>query len=335
MMKKWKALLWVVVGVVLALSLVACGANESADSTEPKVSGKPIKLGYNLWIGSAGVFVADNKKLFSEAGVDVEMVQFGSPTEAVQALIAGQIDVALTTMDTAVMLQNAQPKDDPIKAFYVNDISNGADGIIAAPGINTIADLKGKDIAVTIGAVNHFLLNNALSEAGLKTEDVNIVNMAPDLTGSTLISGKVDAAVAWEPFLSEAISKGNKLIYSSADAPDLIVDVMVTRASTLKDRKPDLLNLVNGINDGIDYYNSNPDEGTEIAAKVLGTTADKVAEMKTGVKLTTFEESKKMMTTDLDKLKATIEKINDFFIEFDVMKERADGNALLDNSLFD
>jgi NitT/TauT family transport system substrate-binding protein len=327
MKKGFRLLVLATILVVVAVAGAACSGSSSSD--------QPIKLAYNLWIGSAGVYVADEKKLFSEAGVEVEMVQFGSPTEAVQALISGQVDVALTTMDTAVMLKSSESEDDPIRAFYVNDISNGADGIIVKSSINSIQDLKGKDVAVTIGAVNHFLLNHALAEAGMTSSDVNIVNMAPDLTGSTLISGKVDAAVAWEPFLSEAIASGNKLLYSSADAPDLIVDVMVTTQSMLKDRKEDLKKLVDGINKGIAYYEENEAEGTEIAAGVLGTSADSVKEMKKGVKLTEYEDSKRMMTTDVSKLKATIEKINDFFIEFEVMTERANPDELIDSSLFD
>jgi NitT/TauT family transport system substrate-binding protein len=324
--KKLKMLVLTTCILITAVAVAACSSSSTGD---------PIKLAYNLWIGSAGVFVSDEKKLFSEAGVEVEMVQFASPTEAVQALISGQVDVALTTMDTAVMLQSSQPKDDPIRAFYVNDISNGADGIIANSSINSVKDLKGKNVAVTVGAVNHFLLNHAVTEAGLKTSDVNIVNMAPDLTGSTLIAGKVDAAVAWEPFLSEAIAKGNKLLYSSADAPDLIVDVMVTTDSFLKERKEELLKLVEGINLGVDYIAENEAEGTEIAAKVLGTSAESVSEMKKGVKLITFEDSKRMLTTDVDQLKQTIEKINDFFIENEVMKERAVADELIDSSLFE
>jgi NitT/TauT family transport system substrate-binding protein len=326
MKKMWKNVVLAVAIVVSAIALAACGSGSS---------GEPIKLAYNLWIGSAGVFVADEKKLFSEAGVEVEMVQFASPTEAVQALISGQVDVALTTMDTAVMLKSSENKDDPFRAFYVNDLSHGADGIIAKPGINTIQDLKGKDVAVTIGAVNHFLLNHAIAEAGMTSKDVNVINMAPDLTGSTLISGKVDAAVAWEPFLSEAIAKGNKLIYSSADAPELIVDVMVTTDSMLKDRKDDLVKLVDGINKGIAYYEENEDEGAEISAKVLGATKESVIEMKKGVKLISYDQSKAMMTDDVDKLKQTIEKINDFFIEFEVMTERANPDDLIDSSFFE
>jgi NitT/TauT family transport system substrate-binding protein len=324
--KKLKMLVLTTCILITAFAVAACSSSSTGD---------PIKLAYNLWIGSAGVFVSDEKKLFSEAGVEVEMVQFASPTEAVQALISGQVDVALTTMDTAVMLQSSQPKDDPIRAFYVNDISNGADGIIANSSINSVKDLKGKNVAVTVGAVNHFLLNHAVTEAGMKPSDVNIVNMAPDLTGSTLIAGKVDAAVAWEPFLSEAIAKGNKLLYSSADAPDLIVDVMVTTDSFLKERKEELLKLVEGINLGVDYIAENEAEGTEIAAKVLGTSAESVSEMKKGVKLITFEDSKRMLTTDVDQLKQTIEKINDFFIEYEVMKERAVADELIDSSLFE
>jgi NitT/TauT family transport system substrate-binding protein len=327
MKKTMKGLAIVLVVVIAAFSLAACSTSSTSKD--------PIKLAYNLWIGSAGVFVADEKKLFSEAGVEVEMVQFASPTEAVQALISGEVDVALTTMDTAVMLKGSESKEDPFKAFYVNDLSNGADGIIAKSDISSVKDLKGKNIAVTVGAVNHFLLTHALTEAGMKADDVNIVNMAPDLTGSSLIAGKVDAAVAWEPFLSDAISKGNKLIYSSADAPELIVDVMVTKASMLKDRKDDLVKLVDGINKGIAYYEENEGEGSEISAKVLGANADSVKEMKKGVKLISFEESKRMMTTDVDKLKQTIENINDFFIENEVIKEPANPDDLIDGSLFE
>ena len=280
------------------------------------------------------MFVAEKKKLFSEAGVDVEMVQFSSPTDSVQSLISGKVDVAIGTLADAAKLQNSQSQDDPIKVFSVTDVSSGADAIVAAPDISSVKDLKGKKVAVTVGAVNHVLLNHALTKAGMTSGDVTIVDTAPERAGSELIAGKVDAAVSWEPFLAEAIAKGNRVIYSSTDALELIADVLVTRESTLKNRKDDLLKLVKGIGSGVGYLAENKAEGTEIAAKALGTTPANVTEMLKGVKLTTFDESKRLMTTDVDQFTTAIDQINDVGVQFGLMAKPADAKSLLDSSLF-
>ena len=324
--RRWTILMLVPV-LLSAMSLAACGSGTPA--------AEPIKLGYNLWVGDAGVFVADKKKLFSEAGVDVEMVRFANPIESVQALISGKVDVAKGTLADAAMLQNSQAQDDPIKVFAVTDLSSGADGIVASPGITSVKDLKGKDVAVTVGAVNHVLLNHALTKAGMTSGDVNIIDTSPEQAGSDLIAGKVDAAVSWEPFLAEAIAKGNKLIYSSTDAPELIADVLVTRESTLKNRKEGLLNLVRGISDGVGYLAENKADGTEIVAQALGTTAANVSDMLNGVTLITFDESKRLMTTDIDQFTSAIDQINDVGVQFGLMEKPADANSLLDSSLFE
>jgi len=324
--KRWAVLVLVPVMMLLsAISLVACSSGTPAN---------PLKLGYNLWVGDAGVFVAQEKKLFPAAGVDVEMVRFAHPTESVQALVSGKVDVAIVTLADAAMQQDSQTQDDPIKVFSINDLSTGADGIVAAPGINSVKDLKGKKVAVTVGAVNHVLLNHALTKAGMTSRDVNVVDTPPEQAGSDLIAGKVDAAVSWEPFLTDAIAKGNTLIFSSADAPELIADGLVTRESILKNRKEDLLKLVRGISSGVDYIAENKADGTEIAAKTLGTTAADVSAMLKGVTLTTFDESKRLMTTDVAQLKATIDLVSDVGVQFGLMKKPADADSLLDSSLF-
>lgn len=57
----------------------------------------------------------------------------------------------------------------------VNDNSTGNDEVIVHEGINTIADLKGKKVAVEEGAVDHFLLLLGMEKAGLKPEDIQFV----------------------------------------------------------------------------------------------------------------------------------------------------------------
>jgi NitT/TauT family transport system substrate-binding protein len=285
-LNKRKLALWSGV-VLLSTTLLASCGSKAVDSK----SSEPIKVAYNLWVGSSGVFTAEAKDMFKTNGLNVEMVQFASPTEAVQALISGKVDVSLTTLDTAVMLKSTEDKKNPIKAIHISDLSNGADGIVAKSTISSIPDLKGKKIAVTVGAVNHYLLNYALSKNGLKESDVSLVNMAPELTGSAFLSGSVDAAVTWEPFLSEAKAKGGKLLYSTKEASDVIVDVVVTGQTMLDKRPEDLKKLISSFEMGVDYFNKNKKEGIQIVSKTLETDATEVENMLAGVKLVTMEDS--------------------------------------------
>ncbi len=109
--------------------------------------------------------------------------------------------------------------------------------------------------------------------------------------------------------------------------------MLVTRESTLKNRKEGLLNLVRGISDGVGYLAENKADGTEIVAQALGTTAANVSDMLNGVTLITFDESKRLMTTDIDQFTSAIDQINDVGVQFGLMEKPADANSLLDSSL--
>jgi NitT/TauT family transport system substrate-binding protein len=328
--------------VVMVILLAACGKKEAATtaSTAPSettkesqapVSNGKLKVAYNLWIGSAGVFVAEAKQFFKQKGLDVEMVKFASPTDATIALISGQVDAALSTLDTGVILA-AQAKD-PIQVVYATDISFGADGIVADKSIKTMQDLKGKKVAVTIGAVNHFLLSHALQSVNLQDSDVELINMAPELTGSAFLSGNVDAAVTWEPFLTQATQKGGNLIYSSKVEPGLIVDTLSTTKSIAEKRAGEFKKLVEAIEEGAKFLKDNPQEGNDIVSKVLEVTPAEVADMLTGVKLFEHSDVVSMLDTDSAKIKATIDSLSKFFIDHKLITTSVKADEMINNIL--
>jgi NitT/TauT family transport system substrate-binding protein len=328
--------------VVMVIVLAACGKKEAATtaSTAPSetvkasqapVSNGKLKIAYNLWIGSAGVFVAEAKQYFKQKGLDVEMVKFANPSDATIALISGQVDAALSTLDTGVILA-AQAKD-RIQVVYAIDISFGADGIVADKSIKTLKELKGKKVAVTIGAVNHYLLSHALQSVNLKDTDVELVNMQPDLAGSAFLSGQVDAAVTWEPFLSQATQKGGNLIYSSKVEPGLIVDTLIATKSIAEKRAGEFKKLVEAIEDGVKFLKANPKEGNDIMSKVLEVKPAEVAEMLTGVKLFEHSDAVSMLDTDSAKIKATIDSLSKFFIEQKLITEKVNADEMINNIL--
>ena len=118
--------------------------------------------------------------------------------------------------------------------ILINDYSNGNDMIVGAPSINSITDLKGKKVGVELGFVDHLLLLNGLEKAGMTESDVELVNVPTNETPQVLASGQVDAIGAWQPNSGPALQlvPGSKPIYTSADEPGLIYDVLAVSPSS-------------------------------------------------------------------------------------------------------
>jgi NitT/TauT family transport system substrate-binding protein len=319
--------------LVGGIAVSACGAQPASEAGGAAPE-KTIKVAYNVWVGSAGVYVADASDYFEEEGVDVELVQFASPTEAAQAVLAGQVDAAVTTLDTLVMLKGKESADNPLQMVHAIDVSNGADGIVASEDIQEIADLKGKKVAVTIGAVNHFLLSYALQAEGLSDADVELVNMAPELTGSTFMTGQVDAAVTWEPFLTEAQSNGGTLLYSTADAPGVVVDVLMTSKTFAEGNADALKGMVAAIDRGVEDFKAEKDGTDDIVAGAIGSKPEEVRDIAFGLELFTSLEAKRLMVDDIAALEATLAEMSDFFLEQELIENGIDPKTVVNPFLF-
>lgn len=290
-----------------------------------------LKVAYNQWAGFSPVFVAAEKGYFKEAGLDVELVAFPGPGDSLAPLLAGHIDVSLTTPDN-VIIMNAGGAD--LVCTYMIDTSDGADAIIAKAGINKPADLKGKTVATTVGEVNHLLLLKALEAGGVKAEDVNIVNMNPDDAGAAFVAGSVDAAVTWEPWISQAKAAGGKAIFSSADAPNIIVDVMAMSKATLKNKFDAVAALAAGIDKGLAFMRSDPEAAYALAGKWLEIEAADVAGMLEGVKLYSAEDNAEILTKRTP-LTGPLAAISAFLKSQNTIEAEPDVDAMVDDSLVD
>ena len=84
------------------------------------------------------------------------------------------------------------------------DESRGGDGILATKDIRSIADLKGKSVAVLRGSLQQFYLGVLLKEAGLSEADIEVVDLPLDNAAEAFMMQEVDAAVTYEPWLTLA-----------------------------------------------------------------------------------------------------------------------------------
>lgn len=223
---------------------------------------EPLRIGYNIWVGLGPLFVAKEKGFFAEEGVEVELIGMEIPEALYSGLLAGQLDANIVTIDTVV--PHFDPEQ-PYACVMVTDESLGADGILATRDIQTIADLRGKMVAVPHGSVAQFYLNVLLKKAGLTQGDLEVVDLPAEDADNAFLMGEVDAAVTWEPWLTQGrqAAHGHVLAVSS-ETPGLIVDCLLTKPEVLDDRLTEFKALARAWDAAVHYAEAHPDQANEI-----------------------------------------------------------------------
>lgn len=307
-------------------ALVMAGLMASAGLAQ---AGQTLKVGYNQWIGSAGMFVAMEKDLFKKHGVDVEFTEFAGPGDGVAAVIAGQLDGVMTTTDNVILIADKTGPGKMVQVFFT-DTSAGADAIIAGEDYESVSDLKGKTVAATIGQVNHLLLIKALHSAGLSEDDVNLVNMDAEVAGAAFVAGKLDAAVTWEPWLTKGRSRGGNIVYSSADAPNLILDTFAVNADVAKSKADEIAAFIAAVDEGTQMVMDEPEASARILADFLSVSEADVKGMLSGVKLYDLEDNAELF--EEDDLKASAQEVADFLESREIITKPMDVTPLFDGS---
>ena len=114
-----------------------------------------------------------------------------------------------------------------------------------------IAGLKSKKIAVTFGQCNELLLLEALARSGLKQSEVTLVNMDADAAGAAFIAGRLDAAVTWEPWVTQVTSSGKgHVLFSSKQAPNIIFDSAAVTRRFAAGHKKEIEAFIRGLDAG-------------------------------------------------------------------------------------
>ena len=202
----------------------------------------PLKIAYSDWPGWVAWEIGIQKGWFKEAGVDVEF-QWFDYVPSMDAFVAGKVDaVCMTNGDALVTGATGKPS----VGILINDFSNGNDMIVAAPGIESMKELKGKKVGLEEGFVTHLLLLTGLERNGMKAEDVTIVNTPTNETPQVLASKAVDAIGAWQPNSGQALKAlpGSKPVFTSADAPGIIYDLLYVSAESLEKNRDEWAKVV-------------------------------------------------------------------------------------------
>ncbi|MDQ3405103.1 MAG: ABC transporter substrate-binding protein [Actinomycetota bacterium] len=304
----------------------------SACSSDSAKSGTKITLGFSAWPGWIPWQVAQEQGLFAKNGLDVELKYFDSYTDSLNALSTGAIDANSQTLnDTLVSISGGAKQ----KIVLVNDNSTGNDKIIAAEGITSVADLKGKKVAVEQGTVDHYLLLLALAEAKLTEKDIELVPLPTDAAAAAFAAGQVDAVGAFAPFTSVALERGgSRAIATSAEFPGAIPDHLVFTADFVRDHPQQVQAMVNTWFELLRWIKDNKSAAIDIMAKRGGVTAEEYRTYDAGTTIFTRQQNTDAFTpgTTPAHLNYQAGKVLDFMVNTGLVQERPPLDALFDDT---
>jgi NitT/TauT family transport system substrate-binding protein len=311
----WKAILL----IAIINSLAACTMLQSKEPARP-----PLRVGYTQRWGDYTLLVAQEKGLFEKYGVTVEPVYYEVFSKTFSSLASGQIDSALIAMGDTINIDRSAH----MKVIGVSD-DGGADAIVVGPEITSIEQLKGKTVGVLLGTQYEIMITEMLRSVNMNAGDVTLVGIEPENASDALKNGQVQAVYTWEPYLSEAVSNGNTIIYPK-EKTRLFPDVIVFRASIVENRPEDIRAFMKAWFEAVDYRLQNPEETQALAAKYIGVNIETI-KIDDNVKILSLKENKAMFDVQNENsIYAVTKRTSDFLISIGAVAQQFDPLELLD-----
>ena len=252
-----------------------------------------VKVGLPKLASNIYVYAGIENGIFTKYGIELEYVDVNTTVDTVNALIARNIDVGgYNSLDTGLNALIGDPTAFKILAtgYERSDTEDEfASSIIAKSNspISNLKDLEGKKIAVQPGAIATAQLKYVLIKNSVDTNKVEIVQIGVAEHIQTLEAGSIDAAFAYEPYVSISQTKGYKIVKSGIfsayykNAP--LAGIFIS--SKFIQEKPQVAKQVQtALAESIEYVNQNRESSLSLLPKY--TKID--PEIATKVKIATF-----------------------------------------------
>ena len=251
----------------LALACLALAASQAWAATTLQVIVFPGGFNWPLWVGQ-------EKGFFAENGLELKITPTPGSIFQIQNLMSGKFDIAFSNYDNVVAYMEGQgeaPLPQPPDLFAFMGAQYGAVRLVANPEITTIAQLKGKSLAVDAATTGYaFVLMKMLQQAGLNEGDYTL-----DKVGGTgqraqaLMQDKTAATILTTPLEILPESRGYRRLANATETVGPYQAVSgVARRSWAKEHRAELVGFIRGYLRSLDWI-SHPANRAEAVAIYL------------------------------------------------------------------
>ena len=267
--------------VTVAGTATACGSSakdgdaplsKSGTASHPEWSQYTFTLGDNGGDGSEEL--ARVTGAFDDAPYKVKFARFDYGPPLVQATATGDIDLGYVGTVPPITGAAKQFGFKIVATQHGADATKAAENIIVPKDspIQTMADLKGKKIAIPQGSSAHGLALLALKSVGLTPKDVDLVYLSPAAGATAFNTGKVDAWSIWNPPSAIAVKDGARIIAKGLPPIDQVNNYYVATEKSLNDpgRRAALADVLTRVAKIFTWAQQHPDEYAKAIAKETG-----------------------------------------------------------------
>ena len=252
-----------------------------------------LRIGINDWIGYAIARYAQKAGIMEKRGLQIDLIEFVNLQDATRAMLLGSLDASFSTtwdlMNTSVI--SAQPV-----ILLITDVSHGSDGIVARYPLKSMEDLPGKRIGVKLGTVNELILLEALRLHKISPKAIKMIDISNEIAANELRKNKIDAAVMWQPLLSEIAKEiQGSIVYTTKDQDSLVVDILATINQTFQEKKAAFRQFIWAWFDAIAILKQQPEIIFQFLEQELGQSRKSLIESYAGLKQGNLELNRQML----------------------------------------
>ena len=270
--------------LMLLAALVALGGCSREEAPSPESTGdrvistkdQVIRFAYQDRVADAVSIVAMDKGFFREAGLTVKGLRFSSGPACSEALYSGSADVG-TMGDTTAVIAVARHAPVLIAASHGGGEHRHRIVVGKDSPIRTIADLKGKRIAVKKGTSTYGGLLAFLQANHLSPKDVVLIDMRPADMIDALLSGSVDALVASEPTPCLAETRGAKALGTLGGLGNTYPILLMMRQEFPREHPEEAKRFIEAMRKAAAFVREHPEQAAQVLAKATGLSPDVAA----------------------------------------------------------
>ncbi len=249
--------LWLL-GLIIACLVASCvGA-------APTPAPAPLRVEWTFWQGDYTLVIAQKMGFFEKYGVDVELVRYDTASSSIPDLAGAKLDGGIYTMSDIILASSVAD----IQGVMVTD-NGGIFSIVSSPAVNSLADLSGKRIGLSLHTTIETYISHALGTVNLTTNDVSFVDMDPQQVIEA-IPNRIDAGIVWEPYTTQAVERGEKILYQSTSYSSFNTKLVTFRKDVLQKRPSDIRAFLKAWDEAITFRIHDPSESLAILAVATG-----------------------------------------------------------------
>jgi taurine transport system substrate-binding protein len=257
------------IGAVLAILVALFGSLVAAQAQQTL----PLRIGYQTGDINVQLMYAINTGLFEKTKIDAKLVPFPAGPAMLPALAASELDLAWMG-EFPVVTGYSNGMGIEIVMMERIDTTNVRLVVNAATGAQTVADLKGKKVGVSVGSTSHHHFLRALAQAGLKQEDVTLVNLTPANMPPAYLAGQIDAALTWEPNIGIIEKAGGKVLATTESLNMITGGVWVARSAFSKENPEAMQRFLKAWAEAMAAYRADPRNTRQYEAKRVNLSLD-------------------------------------------------------------